>query len=224
MIELRSLVKNFTLGEETITAVNHVELEVKRGEFIAVVGPSGSGKSTLMTIIGLLDRADEGTYLFDGQDVTQLTDDEQAEIRNKKIGFVFQSFHLLQNLSAVENVMVPLLYGGAGESRAREAAAGILERIGMGNRKEHLPNQLSGGQQQRVAIARALVGEPELILADEPTGALDQNTGREIMKLLLELNEEGQTIILITHDLGIAQQAKRIVYIEDGVLREENVQ
>ena len=220
MIELNSLVKKFTLGDETITAVNNANLNVDSGEFISIIGPSGSGKSTLMTILGLLDRADSGTYLFDGMDVTQLSDNEQATIRNEKIGFVFQSFYLLQKLTAVENVMVPLLYRGTGEKEARSRAEEMLGKLKMENRKGHLPNQLSGGQQQRVAIARALVGKPELILADEPTGALDRNTGGEILRLLQEVNEDGQTIVLITHDNSIAEQTKRIIRIEDGVLRE----
>ena len=221
MIELNSLVKKFTLGDETITAVNNANLNVDSGEFISIIGPSGSGKSTLMTIIGLLDRADSGTYLFDGMDVTQLSDNEQAAIRNEKIGFVFQSFYLLQKLTAVENVMVPLLYRGTGEKEARSRAEEMLGKLKMENRKGHLPNQLSGGQQQRVAIARALVGNPALILADEPTGALDSATSKEILKLLKELNEEGQTIIIITHDNSIAAQTKRVIRIEDGVIREE---
>ena len=222
MIEIKSLVRRFTLGDETIMAVDHVDLHVSRGEFISIIGPSGSGKSTLMNIIGMLDNADEGTYLFDGEDVTGLSDDRQAEIRNRKIGFVFQSFFLLPKLNAVENVMVPLLYRGIDEKSAREKAVKILEKMGLGDRILHLPSELSGGQQQRVAIARALVGEPELILADEPTGALDSKSGRDIVKLLKELNEGGQTIILITHDAGIAAEAKRRLSITDGRIHEEN--
>ena len=221
MIKLDSLVKRFSLGEETIAAVNDVSLEVAEGDYIAIVGPSGSGKSTLMNIIGLLDRADEGVYLFDEKDVTQLTDDEQAEIRNGKIGFVFQSFFLLQKLTAVENVMVPLLYRGIGEKEAKAKAEAMLGRLGLADRMTHMPSQLSGGQQQRVAIACALVGDPALILADEPTGALDQTTGREIMGIFEDLNRSGQTIILITHDESIAARAERILRMEDGVLREE---
>ncbi len=221
MIKLDSLVKRFSLGEETIAAVNDVSLEVAAGDYSAIVGPSGSGKSTLMNIIGLLDRADEGVYLFDEKDVTQLTDDEQAEIRNGKIGFVFQSFFLLQKLTAVENVMVPLLYRGIGEKEAKGKAEDMLGRLGLADRMTHMPSQLSGGQQQRVAIARALVGDPALILADEPTGALDQTTGREIMGIFEDLNRSGQTIILITHDESIAARAERILRMEDGVLREE---
>lgn len=221
MIRLESLVKRFTLGDETITAVNHANLHVEQGEFLAITGPSGSGKSTLMNIIGLLDTADEGKYTLDGIDVTDLSDDRQAEIRNEKIGFIFQSFYLLQKHTALENVMVPLLYRGVGEKEAKARAEEMLTLMKMGDRMKHMPNQLSGGQQQRVAIARALVGKPALILADEPTGALDSRTGGELMELLEELNGEGQTIIMITHDEHVASRAKRIVRIEDGTLREE---
>ena len=220
MIEMRNIVKEFSLGDETISAVDHADLIVADGEFLAITGPSGSGKSTLMNIIGLLDKADSGTYLLDGADVTDLTDDEQSVIRNQKIGFVFQSFFLLQKLNALENVMVPLQYRGMSEKESRARAMNMLEKLHMEDRWKHLPNQLSGGQQQRVAIARALAGEPSLILADEPTGALDQATGREILRLLRDLNETGQTIIMITHDEHIAQGAKRIVHIEDGKLSE----
>ena len=220
MIQLNSLVKQFTLGDETITAVNHANLTVNAGEFLSIIGPSGSGKSTLMNILGLLDNADEGTYMFNGIDVTDLTDDEQAEIRNEKIGFVFQSFHLLQKLTAIENVIVPLLYRGIPEKEAREKGMEMLDLLKMTDRSNHLPQQLSGGQQQRVAIARALVGSPDLILADEPTGALDSSTGKEILRLLQELNDRGQTIILITHDNSIAEKTTRIIHIEDGVLKE----
>ena len=221
MIELKQLMKEFTLGDETIMAVDHVDLTIDQGDFISIVGPSGSGKSTLMNIIGMLEKADGGTYLFDGADVSDLTDDEQAEIRNKKIGFVFQSFFLLPKLDAVENVMVPLLYRGVSEKEARERAESMLAKMGLESRMDHLPSELSGGQQQRVAIARALVGEPELILADEPTGALDSKSGREIVDLLKTLNEGGQTIVLITHDTGIAKEAKKCFRITDGKISEE---
>lgn len=224
MIKLESLVKKFTLGDETITAVNNANLQIDEGEFVAITGPSGSGKSTLMNIIGLLDTADEGTYTLDGMDVTKLTDDKQAEIRNQKIGFIFQSFYLLQKHTAAENVMVPLLYRGVNEREARERAENMLKLMKMEDRMGHMPNQLSGGQQQRVAIARALVGEPALILADEPTGALDSHTGKELMDLMEKLNKDGQTIVMITHDEQIASRAGRIVRIEDGILREENEQ
>ena len=216
MIELDSLYKRFTMGEETVTAVDGISMEIEEGDFVSIVGPSGSGKSTLMNIIGMLDTADEGAYRFDGQDVTGLSDDEQTMLRNRSIGFVFQSFHLLPRLTAEENVMVPLLYPGVPEKEAGEKARQLLQKLGLASRTDHLPSQLSGGQQQRTAIARALIGQPKLILADEPTGALDQATGREIISLMKELNETGQTIVLITHDMQIAGQAKKIVRIEDG--------
>ena len=216
MIELDSLYKRFTMGEETVTAVDGISMEIGEGDFVSIVGPSGSGKSTLMNIIGMLDTADEGAYRFDGQDVTGLSDDEQTMLRNRSIGFVFQSFHLLPRLTAEENVMVPLLYRGVPEKEAGEKARQLLQKLGLASRTDHLPSQLSGGQQQRTAIARALIGQPKLILADEPTGALDQATGREIISLMKELNETGQTIVLITHDMQIAAQAKKIVRIEDG--------
>ena len=216
MIELDSLYKRFTMGEETVTAVDGISMEIEEGDFVSIVGPSGSGKSTLMNIIGMLDTADEGAYRFDGQDVTGLSDDEQTMLRNRSIGFVFQSFHLLPRLTAEENVMVPLLYRGVPEKEAGEKARQLLQKLGLASRTDHLPSQLSGGQQQRTAIARALIGQPKLILADELTGALDQATGREIISLMKELNETGQTIVLITHDMQIAGQAKKIVRIEDG--------
>lgn len=220
MIRLTDLTKTFQMGEETITAVNHIDLQVARGEFISIVGPSGSGKSTLMNILGLLDTADSGTYFLDDEDVTTLSDNRQAEIRNAKIGFVFQSFHLLPKINALENVMVPLLYHGFNEKKAREKALLYLEKVNLLGREKHLPRQLSGGQQQRVAIARALSCEPEIVLADEPTGALDSKTGAEIMDLLTQLNENGQTILVITHDKNVAQKAKRIVEMYDGNIRE----
>lgn len=218
MIAMNDLTKTYQMGDETICAVNHIDFQVEKGEFVSIVGPSGSGKSTLMNIIGLLDTADSGTYLLAGKDVTQLTDNEQAKIRNEKIGFVFQSFNLLPKMSALENVMVPLLYKGMSEKEAKATAMAFLEKMKLSDRYKHLPFQLSGGQQQRVAIARALSCSPDIILADEPTGALDSKTGTEIMELLSTLNEKGQTILLITHDLSIAAKAKRVVTIADGKL------
>jgi putative ABC transport system ATP-binding protein len=216
MIKIDELKKSFQMGEEQVTAVDGITLHVAEGDFVSIVGPSGSGKSTLMNILGMLDKADDGQYLFDGVDVTSLDDDAQTRIRNEKIGFVFQSFHLLPRMNAEENVMLPLLYRGVTEKSARNRAKIMLEKMGMGSRMHHLPSQLSGGQQQRVAIARALVGAPKLILADEPTGALDSATGRDIIRLMKDMNEKGQTILLITHDMGIAEQARQIVRIEDG--------
>jgi putative ABC transport system ATP-binding protein len=220
MIQLIDLTKSFQMGEETITAVNHVNFQAEKGEFISIVGPSGSGKSTLMNILGLLDTADSGTYLLNQEDVTTLSDNQQAVIRNAKIGFVFQSFHLLPRINALENVMVPLLYHGYSEKQAREKALFYLDKVNLLGREKHLPKQLSGGQQQRVAIARALSCDPEIILADEPTGALDSKTGTEIMGLMERLNEGGQTIVVITHDMSVAKRARRVVEMHDGNLKE----
>ena len=223
MIKIENLKKSYFLGDEEIKAINDVSLEVEKGEYLAIVGPSGSGKSTLMNIIGLLDAADSGKYILDGLDISHASEDKLAKIRNEKIGFIFQSFNLLNKLDALENVEVPLIYKGYTEEFARRKAYELLERVGLKGREKHHPNQLSGGQQQRVAIARALACNPEIILADEPTGALDSKTGADIMNELEVLNKEGQTIILITHDINIASRAKRIVKIYDGKLYEEGV-
>lgn len=220
MIELKKICKSFTLGEETVKALDKVNFKVDKGEFVSIIGPSGSGKSTLMNILGLLDVADSGDYILDGVVVKEANDHKLSEIRNKKIGFIFQSFNLLPKLNALENVQVPLMYRGEKGDVSKKLAYEYLEKVGLKGREKHLPSQLSGGQQQRVAIARALVGKPEIILADEPTGALDSKTGMEVMKLLKKLNKEGQTIILITHDINVAKCAKRIVRISDGKLYE----
>lgn len=220
MLDLKNIKKYFTMGEEQIKALDDITLHVTKGEYVSIIGPSGSGKSTLMNIIGLLDIPDEGEYILDGVNVKELNDNELAKLRNKKIGFVFQNFNLLPKLTAVENVQVPLIYYGKNNKEAKEIAYKYLEKVGLKGREKHLPKQLSGGQQQRVAIARALACEPEIILADEPTGALDSKTGEEIKKLLNDLNETGQTIILITHDNNMAKAAKRIVRIADGKLYE----
>ena len=221
MIKIENLKKSYFLGDEEIKAINNVSLNVEKGEYLAIVGPSGSGKSTLMNIIGLLDVADSGKYILDGLDISNANEDRLAKIRNEKIGFIFQSFHLLSKLDALENVMVPLIYKGYAEDHARKKAYELLESVGLKGREKHHPNQLSGGQQQRVAIARALACNPEIILADEPTGALDSKTGVDIMNALEELNEKGQTIILITHDINIANRAKRMIRISDGRIYEE---
>lgn len=220
MIELKNLKKYFSMGDEQIKAIDDISLEVKKGEYLSIVGPSGSGKSTLMNIIGLLDVPDEGIYILDGENIENLADNQLAKIRNKKIGFVFQNFNLLPKLTAWENVQVPLIYAGKNAKESKEIAYKYLEKVGLKGRENHLPKQLSGGQQQRVAIARALACQPEIILADEPTGALDSKTGAEIKQLLKDLNEEGQTIILITHDNNMAKEAKRMVRIADGKLYE----
>lgn len=222
MINIKKVSKSFTLGDEIIKAVNNITFNVKKGEFVAIVGPSGSGKSTLMNVLGLLDVPDSGEYYLDGINISEASDDELANIRNQKIGFIFQNFNLLGKMTALENVEVPLIYNGKTEEDARKIAKKLLEKVNLKERMNHLPNQLSGGQQQRVAIARALACNPEIILADEPTGALDSKTGIDIMNLLKDLNDNGQTIILITHDLNIAKKAKRVVKISDGKLYEED--
>ena len=221
MIKIEHLNKSYFLGEEEIKAINDVTLNIEKGEYLAIVGPSGSGKSTLMNIVGLLDVADSGKYILDGVDISHANDDKLAKIRNEKIGFIFQSFNLLVKLNALENVEVPLIYKGFTEEKAKERAYDLLDKVGLKGRENHHPNQLSGGQQQRVAIARALACNPEIILADEPTGALDSKTGADIMNVLEKLNNDGQTIVLITHDINIASRAKRVVKISDGKLYEE---
>lgn len=221
IIEIKNLNKSFIMGEQEIKAIDNIDFKVKKGEFVSIIGPSGSGKSTLMNILGLLDVPDSGEYLLDGISIKSLSDNKLAEIRNKKIGFIFQNFNLLQKLQAFENVQVPLMYSGIGNKESVDLAYKYLEKVGLKGREKHLPTQLSGGQQQRVAIARALVNSPEIILADEPTGALDSKTSIEIMNMLQELNNKGQTIILITHDITVAKKAKRIVRISDGKLYEE---
>ena len=221
MIKLQNLNKTFSIGEETIKALDNVNFSIKKGEFVSIIGPSGSGKSTLMNILGFLDVPSSGTYTLNNTKTNDLTDNELAEIRNNKIGFIFQNFNLLQKMTAVENVQVPLMYRGMKNNESKTKAYEILKKVGLKGRENHTPSQLSGGQQQRVAIARALSGNPEIILADEPTGALDSKTSIEIMDILQELNEQGQTIIVITHDIEVAKRAKRIVRISDGKLYEE---
>ena len=220
MILLESVSKTYEMGEGVVRALDHVDLKVDQGDFLAIVGPSGSGKSTLMNILGLLDVPDEGRYLLDGMDVGALSENRLASIRNEKIGFVFQSFNLLGKLTALENVKLPLSYAGVRLKEADARARKQLALVGLEGREHHLPNQLSGGQQQRVAIARALVCEPEIILADEPTGALDSRTGVEIMELFKSLHAEGQTVILITHNQELADEAQRVVRIADGLIQE----
>jgi putative ABC transport system ATP-binding protein len=221
VIEIFGLTKVYEMGEVEVRALAGVDLVVDEGEFLAVMGPSGSGKSTLMNILGCLDRPTAGTYLLDGVDVSSLDRDQRAVIRNAKIGFVFQSFNLLARTSAIENVELPLLYGDLGWSnhQRHEAARESLKRVGLAGREGHYPSQLSGGQQQRVAIARALVTDPAMLLADEPTGNLDSHTSEEIMSIFQQLNEDGKTIVLITHEPDIAQYAKRIVHVRDGLIQ-----
>ena len=216
LIELKDVYKIYQMGEETVHALDGVDITIDRGEFVAIVGSSGSGKSTAMNIIGCLDVPTSGTYHLGGVDVSTMEDDEQAEIRNKMLGFIFQQYNLIPKLSVLENVELPLLYAGydAGERKAR--AMQSLERVGLADKCKNLPSQLSGGQQQRVSIARALAGDPSVILADEPTGALDSRTGRDVLNFLQKLNSEGDTVVLITHDNSIAVKAKRIVRLQDG--------
>lgn len=220
MIEMKDIVKTYRIGGETVTALHRFSLHVEEGEFIAIIGPSGSGKSTLMNMIGCLDKPESGEYRLEGKNVGKLNDAQLATIRNKNIGFIFQNFNLLSKQTAIENVELPLLYQGVRQQERRKIARECLDKVGLGERASHLPTQLSGGQQQRVAIARSLVCNPPILLADEPTGALDSRTSREIMEVIQKLNKEGHTIILITHDLGVARQAKRVVQIKDGQLFE----
>lgn len=216
LIELRDIYKIYSMGDEEVRAADGVSMKVFPGEFVAIVGQSGSGKSTLMNIIGCLDTPSSGEYFLNGEDVSELNDDEQAYIRNQTLGFVFQQYNLIAKLNVIENVELSLLYAGVSKSRRRELAKTALERVGLSDKLKNYPNQLSGGQQQRVSIARALAGNPSIILADEPTGALDSKTSREVLDFLKKLNEEGTTIVLITHDNSIAAEARRVVRIVDG--------
>ncbi|WP_031539205.1 MULTISPECIES: ABC transporter ATP-binding protein [unclassified Bacillus (in: firmicutes)] len=220
LVEIKNVKKEYTLGGETVTALDNVSFTVNKGDFIAIIGPSGSGKSTLMNMIGCLDTPDSGEYYLDGQNVFSLKSKQLAEVRNHKIGFIFQSFNLLTKQSAFENVELPLVYRGIGSKERKEIALQALKKVGLLERAGHKPTELSAGQQQRVAIARALAGNPPILLADEPTGALDSKTGVEVMNLMKDLNRQGHTIILITHDLEIAKQAKRVIRIQDGRLAE----
>jgi len=220
LIELDGVRRTYEVGGETVHALREVSLRVEQGEHVAIVGPSGSGKSTLMNIIGCLDQADSGRYLLHGTDVMRRSADELAAIRNREIGFVFQQFNLIPRTSALENVELPLVYAGVGRRERRERAERALRSVGLGDRMRHHPSELSGGQQQRAAVARAIVGDPALILADEPTGALDQSTSRSVMTLLEELREAGRTVVVITHEEEVAALAQRVVVIRDGVIVE----
>jgi len=214
MIELEGVTKIYQMGETELRALNNVSLTIETGDLVAIMGPSGSGKSTMMNILGCLDIPTDGTYKLDGVDVSGLNDNELSEIRNRKIGFVFQSFNLIPRTSAVRNVELPMVYAGTGNRRAKAVEA--LEKVGLGQRAKHMPSELSGGQQQRVAIARAIVTNPVMILADEPTGNLDSASTAEIMRLLVELNKTGRTVVLITHENEVASYAKRVILLRDG--------
>ncbi len=216
LIEFRDVCKTYVMGDSVVRAADHISMTIQKGEFVAIVGQSGSGKSTCMNIIGCLDVPTSGTYLLDGQDVGAMSRGALAEVRNRMLGFIFQQYNLLPRLTVLENVEVPLMYAGVPRKERRERALEALAQVGLSDKAGNRPNQLSGGQQQRCSIARALAGKPAVILADEPTGALDSRTGREVLALLQELHREGNTVILITHDNSIAAQAQRIIRLEDG--------
>jgi ABC-type antimicrobial peptide transport system, ATPase component len=222
VIEMKNINKIYKMGNSEYKALSDVNLNIKKGEFVSIVGPSGAGKSTLMNIIGCLDVATSGQYILDGED-TDCSDNKLSEIRNRKIGFIFQNYNLLPKMNVLENVELPLIYQGLSNKEMKEKALKSLERVGLTSHVKHKPPELSGGQKQRVAIARALATGPELLLADEPTGALDSKTGKEVIEMLQELNKEGNTIVLITHDREIAQQAKRIITVKDGYIESDEL-
>ncbi len=224
LIKVDKLSKVYKMGEVKVEALKGVSFQIEEQEFVAIIGPSGSGKSTLMHILGCLDQPTTGSYILAEEDVSRVSDDELAEIRNKKIGFVFQQFNLLPKASILQNVCVPLIYAGVrGRKRQQHLAENALKMVGLGDRMAHRPNEISGGQKQRVAIARALINNPSLILADEPTGNLDSKTGKEILKIFHQLNNEGHTIIMVTHDQEIANQARRVIQIRDGLIQRDEV-
>jgi putative ABC transport system ATP-binding protein len=223
IIEIRNLVKRYSMGDEEVYALRDVSLTLTSNEYIAIMGPSGSGKSTLMNMLGCLDTPTSGTYLFNGENVSEMDDDDLAAIRNREIGFVFQTFNLLPRATAVQNVELPLVYAGLGAEERRARALQALDRVGLSDRVDHRPNELSGGQRQRVAIARALVTAPSIILADEPTGNLDSKTGQDIMRLFGDLWRGGNTVVLVTHEEDIARHAHRIIRLRDGLIESDEV-
>lgn len=221
VIEIRDIIRDFPLGNETVHVLKGIDLDIERGEYVAIMGPSGSGKSTLMNILGCLDTPTGGTYILNGQDVSKMTDDELAEIRNKEIGFVFQTFNLLPRTTALDNVALPMIYSGKSKADRVKRATKVLHDVGLADRMDHKPNQLSGGQRQRVAVGRALVNEPSIILADEPTGNLDSKTSLEIMQLFDDIHAAGNTVILVTHEEDVASHAHRIIRLRDGIVESD---
>ncbi|SHI65886.1 ABC transporter ATP-binding protein [Flavobacterium terrae] len=222
LIDIKDIKRDFQLGSETINVLKGIDLQINKGEYVALMGPSGSGKSTLMNLLGCLDTPTSGTYILNNKDVSQMVDDELAEIRNKEIGFVFQTFNLLPRTTALDNVALPMIYAGYSKTDRTNRAKEVLNQVGLGDRMDHQPNQLSGGQRQRVAVARALVNKPSIILADEPTGNLDSKTSVEIMRLFDEIHANGNTVILVTHEEDIAQHAHRIIRLRDGLIESDN--
>ncbi len=223
LVEIQDICKIYNPGENEVRALDHISLSIEEGEFVAIIGQSGSGKSTLMNMIGCLDTPTSGKYLLHGMDVSHMTDDEQSDVRNREIGFIFQGFNLIQSLTAIENVELPLMYRGVNKKTRHQLAVEALGHVGLGHRMDHKPTELSGGQQQRVAIARAIAQAPPILLADEPTGNLDSGSSKEIITIIKRLYSEGRTVILITHDPGIARQAKRIITISDGKISSDEI-
>ncbi|WP_299210887.1 ABC transporter ATP-binding protein [uncultured Aquimarina sp.] len=221
VIDIKGIIRNFQLGQETVYVLKGIDLEIKRGDYIAIMGPSGSGKSTLMNLLGCLDTPTDGTYNLNGNDVSKMTDDELADIRNKEIGFVFQTFNLLPRTTALDNVALPMVYAGISKKDRNARAEEVLTDVGLADRMDHKPNQLSGGQRQRVAVGRALVNKPSIILADEPTGNLDSKTSLEIMQLLDEIHAAGNTVIVVTHEEEVAEHAHRVIRLRDGMIESD---
>lgn len=221
VIEIRGIIRNFQLGQETVYVLKGIDLDIEQGDYVAIMGPSGSGKSTLMNLLGCLDTPTAGSYILNGNDVSQMTEDQLADIRNTEIGFVFQTFNLLPRTTALDNVALPMVYAGMSKSDRNKRAEEVLADVGLADRMDHKPNQLSGGQRQRVAVGRALVNKPSIILADEPTGNLDSKTGHEIMTLFDEIHKAGNTVIMVTHEEDIAAHAKRVIRLRDGIIESD---